>query len=76
MTKRIWITIGFALLAILWSGYSALAYLGAAFPDYADDEIFNQIKSLKMSVILWRWLAVSLLLWMTWKYFRRGTDVQ
>ena len=68
--KRVWLFAIFVLAELAWSGYSALAWLGAAFPDYADDEIFNHIKSLEISVIEWRWLAVALLLILGYLYFR------
>jgi hypothetical protein len=60
--RRILVAVAFALAELAWSGYSAVLWLGAAFPDYADDEVFNQIKRLEISAIEWRWLAVSLML--------------
>jgi hypothetical protein len=77
--KRAWPTVIFVLfvlLELIWSGYSALAWLGAAFPDYADDKIFNHIKSLEISVVWWRWLAVSLMLGIVWRSLQRGMNVQ
>ena len=76
MTKRIWITAIFVLLELVWCGYSAMAWLGAAFPDYGADKVFNQIKGLEISVVWWRWVAVSLMLGIAYKLIRRGADVQ
>ena len=76
MKKNSWIVAIFVLLELVWSGYSVLAGLGAAFPDYGNDEIFNQIKSLEISVVWWRWLAVSLVLWFGFSFFRRSVNVQ
>ena len=75
MSNRNWMTVVYVLLQLAWTGYSALCWLGAAFPDYADDEIFNQMKSLEIGVVWWRWFAVSLLLGIAFKFFRRSADV-
>ena len=75
MTKRTWIGALFVLLGLVWCGYSALALFGAEFPDYGDDKIFIQIQGLEISVVWWRWLAVSLLLGITYKLLGRGADV-
>ena len=53
-----------------------MAWLGAAFPDYGDDKIFNQIKDLEISVVWWRWVAVNLMLGIAYKLIRRGTNVR
>jgi hypothetical protein len=68
--KRVWPTITVLLLELVWTGYTALAWLGAAFPDYGDDEIFNQIKDLEISVVWWRWLAVTLMLGIAFIFVR------
>jgi hypothetical protein len=67
--NRSLITAAYVLLQIVWSGYSALAFFGSSFVAH-DDE------GLELSVIWWRWLAVSLLLGLLFKSLRRGANVQ
>ena len=64
------------VLPVIWCAYSALALFGAAFTDDSADQIYHQLHMLELREIFWRWLAVSLMFGISWKYFlRRGADV-
>ena len=76
MKQRTWLTISIVLVQLAWYGYSALAFLGAAFPDFGDDELSNRVKALEVSVVGWRWLAVTLILGVIFYSLRRSTDVR
>ena len=73
--RRIAIQTLFLLLMLGWFLFSSFMFMAHTLGDCGDVVLCEEIKKVSVSLVFWRWLAGSLILFGAYRFFRKDLDV-